>query len=58
MAIFTAIYAFITAHAVELLGLWVLFEQVLASNRKIKANSTFQLVSSVIKTFLNKSAKR
>jgi hypothetical protein len=58
MATFSAIYAFITAHAVEILGIWVLVEQLLAANKKIKANSTFQLVSNLIKTFLSKSTKK
>lgn len=58
MATLAAIYAFITAHAVEILGIWVLVEQLLASNSKIKANSTFQLISNLIKTLLSKSAKK
>jgi hypothetical protein len=58
MATFAAIYAFITAHAVEILGIWVLVEQLLAANKKIKANSTFQLISNLIKTFLSKSSKK
>ena len=58
MATITAIYAFITAHAVEILGIWVLVEQLLAANTKIKANSTFQLISNLIKTFLSKSSKK
>lgn len=58
MATLAAIYAFITAHAVEILGIWVLVEQLLAANTKIKANSTFQLISNLIKTFLSKSSKK
>ena len=58
MATLAAIYAFITAHAVEILGIWVLIEQLLAANTKIKANSTFQLISNLIKTLLSKSAKK
>jgi hypothetical protein len=58
MATITAIYAFITAHAVEILGIWVLVEQLLAANTKIKANSTFQLISNLIKTFLSKFSKK
>ena len=58
MATVAAFYAFITAHAVEILGIWILLEQLLASNDKIKANSTFQLVSNLIKTLLGKFAKK
>lgn len=58
MATLAAVYAFITAHAVEILGIWLLIEQLLAANPKIKANSTFQLISNLIKTLLSKSAKK
>lgn len=57
MATIAAIYAFIIAHATEILGIWVLMEQLLASNSKIKSNSTFQLVSNGIKTVLSKARK-
>jgi hypothetical protein len=36
------------------LALWLVFEQYLAGNPKIKANSTFQLVSGLIKATLKK----
>lgn len=49
MASIAAIYAFITAHSAEILGIWLLIEQMLAANPNIKANSTFQLVSNLIK---------
>ena len=58
MATLAAIYAFINANAVQILGIWLLIEQLLAANTKIKANSTFQLVSSLVKTLLSKSAKK
>ena len=51
-----AIYAFAIAHAAEILGIWVLLEQLIASNPKMKANSTFQLVSNGIKALLGKAA--
>jgi len=49
MASFAAIYAFVMAHTAEILGIWLLIEQMLAANPNIKANSTFQLVSNLIK---------
>lgn len=58
MGTIAAIYAFVTAHAAEILGIWLLAEQLLAANSKIKANSTFQLVSNLIKSLLNKAAKK
>lgn len=51
-----AVYAFIMAHAAEILGIWVLAEQLIAANPKMKANSTFQLVSNGIKAVLGKAA--
>ena len=54
MATVAAVYAFIIAHAAEILGIWVLLEQLIAANPKIKANSTFQLISNGIKALLSK----
>ena len=51
-----AVYAFIMAHAAEILGIWVLLEQIIAANPKMKANSTFQLISNGIKALLGKAA--
>jgi hypothetical protein len=56
MTTLAAVYAFIIAHAAEILGIWVLLEQLIAANPKIKANSTFQLVSNGIKALLGKAA--
>lgn len=56
MTTLAAVYAFIIAHAAEILGIWVLAEQLIAANPKMKANSTFQLVSSGIKALLGKAA--
>lgn len=58
MGTLAAVYAFIVAHAAEILGIWLLAEQLLAANSKIKANSTFQLISNLIKGLLNKAAKK
>jgi hypothetical protein len=58
MTTLAAVYAFIIAHAAEILGIWVLFEQLLAANSKIKANSTFQLISNGIKALLGKAATK
>ncbi len=55
MATFGAIYAFIVAHAAEILGIWVLAEQLIAANPKMKSNSTFQLISNGIKALLGKA---
>jgi hypothetical protein len=49
-----ALIAFIEANGTTLLGIWILFEQLIAANPKIKANSTFQLVSNVVKVLLKK----
>jgi hypothetical protein len=58
MGTITAIYAFVIAHAAEILGIWVLAEQLIAANPKIKANSTFQLISNGIKALLGKAASK
>lgn len=58
MGTIAAVYAFIIAHAAEILGIWVLAEQLLAANTKIKANSTFQLISNGIKALLGKAAAK
>jgi hypothetical protein len=49
MTAIAALYAFVVAHSAEILGIWLLIEQLLAANPNIKANSTFQLVSNLIK---------
>lgn len=56
MTTLAAVYAFIIAHAAEILGIWVLLEQLIAANPKMKANSTFQFVSNGIKALLGKAA--
>lgn len=49
MTTIAALYAFVVGHSAEILGIWLLIEQLLAANPNIKANSTFQLVSNLIK---------
>ena len=44
----------ISANSTQILAVWLVLEQYLASNDKIKANSTFQLVSGLIKAVLKK----
>jgi hypothetical protein len=56
MATVAAVYAFVIAHSAEILGIWVLLEQLIAANPKMKANSTFQLISNGIKALLGKAA--
>jgi len=56
MATAAAVYAFVIAHAAEILGIWVLLEQLIAANPKMKANSTFQLISNGVKALLGKAA--
>lgn len=51
---FAALLAFIEANGATILGIWLLLEQILAANSKIKANSTFQLFSNTIKVILHK----
>ena len=56
MTTLAAVYAFIIAHAAEILGIWVLAEQLIVANPKKETNSTFQLVSNGIKALLGKAA--
>ena len=58
MTTLAAVYAFIIAHAAEVLGIWVLLEQLIAANPKINANSTFQLISNGVKALLGKAASK
>ncbi len=58
MTVLGAVYAYIIAHAAEILGIWVLLEQLIAANPKIKANSTFQLISNGVKALLGKAAAK
>ena len=51
-----AVYAFVMAHAAEILGIWIILEQLIAANPKMKSNSTFQLISNGIKAVLGKAS--
>lgn len=53
-----ALIAFLEANGTWILALWVAFEQFLAANEKLKANSTLQLVVGIVKNFLSKFAKK
>ena len=53
-----ALLAFLEANGTWILGLWIVFEQYIASNDKLKANSTLQLVINVVKQLLGKFAKK
>lgn len=58
MEVIAAISSFVVAHAAEILGIWVLLEQLIASNPKMKSNSTFQLISNGIKAILGKASTK
>lgn len=53
-----ALLAFLEANGTWIFALWVAFEQYLASNEKLKANSTLQLVVGIVKNFLSKFDKK
>ena len=53
-----ALLAFMEANGVWILTLWVAFEQFIAANDKLKANSTLQLIVNLGKQFLGKFAKK
>jgi hypothetical protein len=53
-----ALLVFLEANGTWILALWVAFEQYIAANKKLKANSTLQLVINLGKNFLSKFAKK
>jgi hypothetical protein len=53
-----ALIAFLEVNGTWILALWVAFEQYIAANKKLKANSTLQLVVNVGKQFLGKFIKK
>lgn len=53
-----ALLAFLEANGTWILALWVAFEQFIAANDKLKANSTLQLVINFGKNVLSKFAKK
>ena len=50
---FAALFAFLKANQTLIFSIWILLEQYLASNDKIKSNSTSQLVINLIHTLLS-----
>lgn len=57
MEVAAAVYAFVIAHAAEILGIWVLLEQLIAANSNLESNSTFQLISNGVKALLSRAKK-
>lgn len=53
-----ALIAFLEANGTWILALWLAFEQYIASSKKLKSNSTLQLVISLGKKILGKFAKK
>jgi hypothetical protein len=53
-----AFLAFMEANGVWILTLWVAFEQFVAANDKLKANSTLQLIINAGKKVLGKFAAK
>jgi hypothetical protein len=53
-----ALIAFLEANGTWILALWVVFEQYIASNDKLKSNSTLQLIINIGKTVFGKFAKK
>lgn len=50
--------AFMEAHGYLILALWLVFEQWIAANEKLKSNSTLQLIVNLGKQFLGKFSKK
>jgi hypothetical protein len=53
-----ALLAFLEANGTWILALWVAFEQYIAANEKLKANSTLQLIVNLGKKILGKFVKK
>jgi hypothetical protein len=53
-----ALIAFLEANGTWILALWIAFEQYIAANDKLKANSTLQMVINIGKKLLGKFAKK
>lgn len=53
-----ALAAFLNANGTWILALWLVFEQYIAANEKLKANSTLQLIITVVKNLLSKFDKK
>jgi hypothetical protein len=52
-----ALFAFLEANGYIVLGLWLVFEQWIAANDKLKSNSTLQLVINAGKSLLGRYSK-
>jgi hypothetical protein len=52
-----ALIAFLEVNGTWILALWLVFEQYIGSNEKLKANSTLQLVINLGTSFLGKFKK-
>lgn len=52
-----AFLAFMEANGYVVLGLWLVFEQWIAANDKMKSNSTLQLIISAGKSLLGRYSK-
>ena len=50
--------AALKANSEIILATWLVFEQYLAANKKIKANSTAQLVVNLVDTLVKKNAAK
>ena len=55
---FAAIFAVLKANADTILAVWLVLEQYLAANKKIKANSSSQLVLNLVGNVLKKNAAK
>jgi len=55
---FAALFAFLEANGTWVLALWLVLEQYIAANDKMKANSTLQFIVNVGKKFLGSFAKK
>lgn len=53
-----ALIAFLEANGTWILALWLAFEQFIAANDKLKANSTLQLIINIGKSFLGKFSNK
>ena len=53
-----AFFAFLEANGYIVLGLWLVFEQWVAANEKLKSNSTLQLILNAGKSLLGRYSKK
>jgi hypothetical protein len=53
-----AILAALKANADTILAIWLVVEQLLAANKNIKANSTFQLILNAVTALIKKNAAK